>query len=144
MSSRRKRRSIHLSKASGYKREVECVVRSNNIARYDGAPFKHHLPFPGRTWQFLKNYPTIKGVLGTLSSFLKALPIGADPLYIVAHNGRAYDFPILKRELEELSMQDLGVRNIRFVDSMDVFRSYANTVEGANWPSYGLDAVSQR
>lgn len=44
-----------------------------------------------------KEAPFSKEVLGKIIAFLKPLP---PPLTLVAHNGRQFDFPLLRKEIK--------------------------------------------
>lgn len=86
-------------------------------------------------------YPTIKAVMQRFSVFLASLPIGDSPVYLVAHNGRGFDFRILESEVVR-SEKHLCVNSLEGVDSIDAFRYYAKT-EGVRWSSFALDTVSR-
>lgn len=59
------------------------------------------------------------------STFLASLKLSAGdkPIYLIAHNGKNYDFPVLESEVTR-SVRHLGVDNLKNLDSLDAFRYY--------------------
>lgn len=95
----------------------------------------------GLTWSSLEGCPPIQDVLLRFASFLKTLP-DTNCIYLVAHGGKRFDFPVLQQELQRTA-NSLQLPYHIMIDSLTLFRAYAREF-GGGWPAYGLDAVSER
>lgn len=73
----------------------------------------------GLTNDALEHCPTFKEQVPILMHFLKLLP---QPVMLVAHNGRRYDFPLLARYLEDAGVKQSDLENIECADSVKVFQ----------------------
>ncbi|XP_070534098.1 three-prime repair exonuclease 1-like isoform X2 [Ptychodera flava] len=73
-----------------------------------------------------------KGTCSIIRKFLKRLP---KPVCLVAHNGREFQFPILKHEFEKIQGKLPGVK---LVDPLEFFRDIPED------PSCSLDALAKK
>lgn len=101
------------------------------------------MTIPGLNLTKLLGYPPIQDVLPRFASFIGTLP-SAGCVYVVAHGGKRFDFPLLQQELQRTG-GSLQLPPYVTVDSLAIFRSFARAYEGG-WldTGYGLDAVSKR